>query len=136
MPMTLAMAEAALRAARSKAVEIGVAVCAAILDPGGHLTAFARMDGAWLGATDVAIRKARSSVLFEMETQRIWEACQPGAPAHGMELTNGGLVTFAGGIPIKDADGTLLGAIGVSGGQVTQDYDIARAAQAILQGEL
>jgi uncharacterized protein GlcG (DUF336 family) len=105
-----------------------------VLDFGGHLKAFSRMDGAWLGSIDVAMKKARTSVLFEMETQKIWEVCRPDAQAHGLELTNDGLVTFAGGIPLKAADGQLVGAIGVSGGQVGQDFEVARAGWGALPG--
>jgi uncharacterized protein GlcG (DUF336 family) len=61
------------------------------------LKALSRMDGAWLGSIDVAIKKARTSVLFEMETQQVWEVCKPEAQAHGLELTNGALVTSPAG---------------------------------------
>jgi uncharacterized protein GlcG (DUF336 family) len=91
------------------------------------------MDGAWLGSSDVAFRKARTSVLFEAETQALWEVSKPDAQAHGLAHTNGGLVTFAGGIPLKASDGELLGAIGVSGGEVAQDFAIARAGAASLK---
>jgi uncharacterized protein GlcG (DUF336 family) len=80
------------------------------------------------------MKKARTSVLFEMETQKVWEVCRPDAQAHGLELTNDGLVTFAGGIPLKAADGQLVGAIGVSGGQVAQDFEVARAGWGALPG--
>ena len=133
MRLTSAQADALVKAAKSKAEEIGVAASIVVLDFAGHLTAFSRMDGAWLGSIDVAMRKARTSVLFEMETQAVWDVCKPDAEAHGLEQTNGGLVTFAGGIPLKTADGQLIGAIGVSGGQVAQDFEIARAGAAALK---
>ena len=126
-------AESLIKAARAKATDIGIATSIVILDSAGVLKAFLRMDGAWLGSIDVAMKKAKTSVLFEMETQAVWEICQPDAQAHGLELTNDGLVTFAGGIPLKAMDGRLIGAIGVSGGQVGQDYDVARAGLAALQ---
>jgi uncharacterized protein GlcG (DUF336 family) len=127
MKLTLDTAEVLLDGAKSRALQVGVAASIVVLDVAGHLKAFSRMDGAWLGSIDVAMRKARTSVLFEMETEQVWAVCQPGAQAHGLERTNGGLVTFAGGVPIKATDGRLLGAIGVSGGQVGQDQDIANA---------
>jgi uncharacterized protein GlcG (DUF336 family) len=130
MEITLEKADLMVGAARAKAAEIGIAVCVAVLDAGGNLKSFSRMDGAWLGSTDVAMKKARSSVLFEAESDAIWDACKPDAQAHGLELTNGVLVTFAGGIPLKGLDGKLAGAIGVSGGQVAQDQAIARAGAA------
>jgi len=126
MELTSRKAEAIVTAAALKALEIGIAASIAVLDGSGHLKAFVRMDGAWLGSIDVAVRKAKTSVLFEISTEAVWQVCQPGAQAHGLETTNGGLVTFAGGIPLT-AKGRLLGAIGVSGGQVAQDLEIARA---------
>ncbi len=133
MQITSDHADALIRAARAKAADMGIAVSVVVLDVAGHLKAFSRMDGAWLGTIDVAMKKARTSVLFEAETQAIWEICKPGAQAHGLEQTNDGLVTFAGGIPLKSADGALLGAIGVSGGQVAQDFEVARAGLAALR---
>jgi uncharacterized protein GlcG (DUF336 family) len=69
-----------------------------------------------------------------METQTLDDYSKAGADAHGIELTNGNLVTFAGGIPLKDVDGRIIGAIGVSGGQVTQDYAVAQSGQSALKG--
>ena len=91
------------------------------------------MEGAWLGSINVAMRKVRTSVLFEMETQSVWDLCKPDAQAHGLEQTNGGLVTFAGGVPLKGSEGDLLDAIGVSGGAVAQDFEIARAGSLALR---
>jgi uncharacterized protein GlcG (DUF336 family) len=125
-------AEALIRAATAEAARLAVAVSVVVLDAGGQIKAFSRMDGAWLGSIDVAFKKARTSVLFEAETQLIWEVCRPGAQAHGLESTNDGLVTFAGGIPLRSSDGQLLGAVGVSGGQVVQDYTIAQVAVAAM----
>jgi uncharacterized protein GlcG (DUF336 family) len=130
MALTLEQGQAVLQAATAKAKEIGIAASVVVLDAAGHLKAFSRMDGAWLGSIDVAMKKAKTSVLFEMKTQDIWEVCKPGAQAHGLELTNDGLVTFAGGIPLKTPGGELLGSIGVSGGQVSQDSEIATAGSA------
>jgi uncharacterized protein GlcG (DUF336 family) len=132
MTLTLNLAENSVRAGREHAATLGVAVCLVVCDAAGNLKAFARMDRAWLGAIDVALRKAKTSVLFEAETQLIWEVARPDAQAHGLESSNGGLITFAGGIPLRTAAGELLGAIGVSGGQVAQDYAIAQAAMKAL----
>jgi uncharacterized protein GlcG (DUF336 family) len=130
MTLTLEQGQAILHAATAKARQIGIAASVVVLDAAGHLKAFSRMDDAWLGSIDVAMKKARTSVLFEMETQTVWEVCKPGAQAHGLDLTNDGLVTFAGGIPLKAPDGRLMGAIGVSGGQVSQDFEVASAGSA------
>ena len=132
MQITSAQAESLVDAAKSKAADIGVAVSVVIMDAAGHLKAFSRMDGAWLGSIDVAMKKAKTAVLFEAETQAIWELCKPDSQAHGLEFTNNGLITFAGGIPLRAADGQLLGSIGVSGGQVAQDLEVARAGHLAL----
>ena len=132
MTLTLDLAEKSLRSGREHAATLGVAVCLVVCDAAGHLKAFARMDRTWLGAIDVALRKAKTSVLFEAETQLIWEVSRADAQAHGLESSNDGLITFAGGIPLRSIDGELLGAVGVSGGQVAQDYAIAKAAANLL----
>jgi uncharacterized protein GlcG (DUF336 family) len=129
-------ADLILEACRSKATELGIAVSVVVMDSGGNLKALARMDGAWLGSIDVAIKKAKTSVLFEMESQTVWQFSSPNGPAHGIESTNDGLVTFAGGIPIKGDDGKLWGGVGVSGGTVEQDQESARAGVTVLGFEL
>ncbi len=132
--MTSAQTERLLQAARSRAASLGIAVSVAVLDAGGHLKAFSRMDRAWLGSIDVAVKKAKTSVLFETESENVWEFSKPDAQAHGLDLTNDVLVTFAGGIPLRAADGALLGAICVSGGQDSQDREVAHAgARALLE---
>jgi uncharacterized protein GlcG (DUF336 family) len=129
MSLTTDRARAVLAAAEAKAWEIGVPVVVAIVDAGVHLKAFTRMDGAPLGSIDVAMKKARTAALFNTTSEAVWEYCKPGAPAHGLELTNGGLAPFGGGVPIE-AGGELVGAVGISGGAVSQDREIAIAAAA------
>jgi uncharacterized protein GlcG (DUF336 family) len=102
----------------------------AVLDAGTNLKAFSRMDGAVLGSIDVALGKARTAALFQITSDAVWDYCKPGAPAPGLDRSNGGLMTFAGGIPIVAANGEMLGAVGVSGGAVPQDREIAEAAVA------
>jgi uncharacterized protein GlcG (DUF336 family) len=127
MAINTKQSEQMLRAAVRKAEEIGVPVHIAVLDAGGHLKVFLRMDGAVLGSLDIALKKAKTAVLFEVNSEAVWDYVKPGAAAPGLELTNGMLVTFAGGIPIKSPTGEMLGAIGVSGGSVPQDLAIATA---------
>jgi uncharacterized protein GlcG (DUF336 family) len=117
-------------AAAARAAALGVAVNIAVLDSGAHLKAFSRMDGAVLGSIDVAMRKARTAVLFACNSEAVWDYCKPGAPAPSLELSNGGLATFAGGIPLRGSGGEMIGAVGVSGGTVAQDLEIAEAAVA------
>jgi len=85
------------------------------------------MDGALLGAIDVAMKKARTARLFEMESGSIGELSQPGGPLYNIEHSNGGLITFFGGVPIKSPDGEVIGAIGVSGSTVENDRAVALA---------
>lgn len=133
MHITSHQAQAIIDAAEAKARALGLSVIVAVLDAGAHLKAFRRMDGAVLGSIDIAMRKASTAALFEANSEAVWEYCKPGAPAPGLELTNGGLAPFGGGIPLKDADGALLGALGVSGGSVAQDVDVAKAGFAAFQ---
>jgi uncharacterized protein GlcG (DUF336 family) len=122
-----------LDAGAGKATSLGVPVNIALLDAGANLKAFVRMDGAVLGSIDIALKKAKTAALFETPSEAVWEYCKPGAPAHALELSNGGLAPFAGGIPLRARDGRMLGAIGVSGGAVAQDLEIAQAAVAAFE---
>jgi uncharacterized protein GlcG (DUF336 family) len=133
MKLTDPMAQTAIAAAVAEAVAIQVPMNIAILDAGAHLKAFMRMDGAVLGSIDIAMKKARTAVLFQMNSETLWEYCKPGAPAPGLELTNDVLITFAGGIPLRARDEEILGAIGVSGGAVSQDAQVAAAGAAALR---
>jgi uncharacterized protein GlcG (DUF336 family) len=127
MHLSLKDAQAIVELARAHAEKIGVPMNIAVVDGGGHLLAFARMDKAILGSIDIALRKARTSVLFNNPSEALWEYCRPGGPAPATEHTNGGLIPYAGGLPIGAADGTLIGAVGVSGGMPVQDGEVARA---------
>jgi uncharacterized protein GlcG (DUF336 family) len=126
--ITLEVAEKMIQAAKRKAEELKIKEDIAVVDASGTLKTFVRMDGAWLGSIDIAIRKARTARYFDMETAEIGKMSQPGQPIYGVEHSNGGLVTFGGGIPVKDADGTVIGAIGVSGSSVENDVEVAKAA--------
>ena len=125
--ITLQQAQQAIMAAVDKATKMEVKQNVAIVDAGANLVAFAHMDNAWLGSIDISMKKARTARLFDMETKAIGKMSQPGEPLYGIEISNGGLISFGGGIPIKDADGNVIGAIGVSGGTVDQDIEVAEA---------
>lgn len=127
MNLTLDEAQAIIERARAHAVAIGVPMVIAVVDGGGHLLAFARMDKAILGSIDIALAKARTSVLFNGPSENLWDFCRPGGPAPATELTNGGLIPYAGGVALHADDGALTGAIGVSGGLPAQDGEVARA---------
>lgn len=127
MSITLKQAEAAIAAARQKAQEINTKMNIAIVDSGTNLVAFAKMDDAWLGSIDIAQKKARTARYFNMPTGEIGKLSQPGGALFNIEHSNGGLITFPGGVLIKDSSGTILGAIGVSGDSVENDHTVAQA---------
>lgn len=130
MNVTLEHAQEILAAAQAAAAATGVPVTIAVLDGAAHLKAFVRMDNAVLGSIDIALKKAKTAVLFGMASEQVHEFSKPGAPSHWLEATNGVLVTFAGGIPFRGVDGEITGAIGVSGGSVEQDRSVAAAGAA------
>ena len=133
--ITLDQAHAALEAAAKKAEEIKTKMDICVVDAGGNLKAFARMDGAWIGSIDISIKKAKTARFFDMNTGEIGKLSQPGGPLYGIEHSNGGLITFPGGVPIKNQQGTVIGAIGVSGSTVEHDHTVAMAgAQAAPKG--
>jgi uncharacterized protein GlcG (DUF336 family) len=127
--LSLEQAELILNAAKAKAAEIGTAMNIAIVDVGANLKAFVRMDGAWLGSIDIAIKKARTARFFDMPTGDIGKLSQPGGALFNIEHSNGGLISFPGGIPIL-INGTVIGAIGVSGSTVENDHSVAAAGAA------
>src|SRR5450631_57326 len=130
MHVTIADAEVAIEAARKRAIELGTEMCIAIVDSGANLKAFHRMDDAWVGSIDIAIKKAKTAVFFGMPTGLIGKLSQPGGSLFGIEHSNDGLITFPGGLPIVDKEGVLVGAIGVSGSSVENDHAVALAGVA------
>lgn len=114
-------------AAVQKAQEIDTKMDIAIVDAGGNLKTFARMDDAWLGSIDISIKKAKTARFFDMPTGELGKLSQPGGPLYQIEVSNGGLITFPGGVPIKNAAGQVIGAIGVSGSTVEKDHAVAQA---------
>lgn len=127
MNITLAQAEKMISVAKSKSTELDTKMNIAIVDAGANLVAFARMDGAWLGSLDISIKKAKTARFFDMNTGVIGELSQPGGSLYNIEHSNGGLITFPGGVPVKDANGNVIGAIGVSGSTVENDHAVAEA---------
>ena len=129
-PVTLNSALAVVEAARKRAENIAVAMNIAVVDDGGNLVAFMRMDGAWLGSIDIAQDKAYTARAFDISTKELASMSQPGQPLFGIAETHRGrVIIFAGGIPLK-ADGQVVGAVGVSGGTPDQDHDVAEAGAA------
>jgi uncharacterized protein GlcG (DUF336 family) len=131
--LTHDQARRVLDAGIAKAEEIGQPMNVAVVDDGGHLLAFGRMDGAIKASIDISTRKALTAVLMQLPTADLTPLVQPGAELYGLEQTAGGMVAFGGGIPLY-RDGELVGAVGVSAGSVDQDVTVATAAAAALDG--
>jgi uncharacterized protein GlcG (DUF336 family) len=126
--MTLDKARAVMEAGERRAREIEQPMNVAVVDAGGVLVAHMRMDGAWIGSVDIAINKAYTARAFDMPTEDLAGTAQSGGPLFGINTTNDNrIVIFPGGIPLSE-DGEIVGAVGVSGGTVDQDQDVAQAA--------
>ena len=125
--ITTAQAQAAVIAAIRKAEELNTRMDIAVVDAGANLRAFLRMDGAWLGSIDIAIKKARTARFFDMHSGDIGRLSQPGGPLYNIEHSNGGLITVPGGIPLRNSQGAVIGGIGVSGSTVENDRTVAEA---------
>lgn len=120
--------EAAVKEARAIDTRMNVRV----VDAGGNLKAFARMDGAWLGSIDISAKKARTIRYFNMESGEVGKLSQPGGPLFNIEVSNGGLITFPGGVPLTNSNGQVVGAVGVSGSTVDNDHAGATAGAGAL----
>jgi uncharacterized protein GlcG (DUF336 family) len=128
--MTMDKAQRIIEAGIVKAKQIGQPMNIAVVDAGANLTAFARMDGAWLGSIDIAINKAFTAKAFDISTLELGRNSQPKDQFFGIHVSNHARVMiFAGGIPIK-VSGQIVGAVGVSGGSGEQDQAVAEAAVA------
>lgn len=130
--ITVQQAHAVIKAAMDKAKEINTKMDIAVVDAGGNLKGFVRMDGAWLGSIDISIKKAKTARFFDMPTGEIGKLSQPGGPLYQIEVSNGGLITFPGGLPLKSGD-QVIGAIGVSGSTVENDHTVATAGAGVIK---
>jgi uncharacterized protein GlcG (DUF336 family) len=130
MSVTLADARRVIAAAEKKSVELGQPMNIAVADAGGNIVAHVRMDNAWIGSIDISQKKAYTARAFDIETKDLATHSQSGGQFFGIHASNGGkIMIFAGGIPLKK-DGTVVGAIGVSGGSGVQDQACAEAGAA------
>lgn len=126
--MNSALAKSLIDTATTEATKGSFAVCVTILDAASHLVAFHRMDGAHIGPIEVSQKKARTAALFQTDSLQLGAAAQPGGPIYTLENTNGGLISFGGGVVLRDKSGTVIGSIGVAGATVEADEVIAQAA--------
>jgi len=119
-----ALTKSMLAACEDKARAMGLAMTIAVVGDGGHLVAFSRMDGVHAGTIELAIGKARSSVMFKRPTAKFEESVAAGTIGL-LKLPN--VLPFAGGVPLL-VNGQLIGAVGVSGAAAAQDAQVAGAA--------
>lgn len=125
--ITLEQAQKVMAGALAFAEKQGVPMNIAIVDAGGNLKEFCRMDGAFLGSIDISAKKAKTARFFNMSTAELGAVSGPGQELYGIETTNNGLVVFGGGELLRDKNGMIIGAIGVSGGSVEEDTKVAKA---------
>ena len=126
-PLTLDEAARMLSKARAMAEEMGISVTMAVLDPRGDLIALHRMDGALWRSVPISQGKAAASAAWDTPSGELAERWdQPVVRAFAM-MENGRLIPGQGALPIRRLDGTMVGAIGVSGARPAQDEAVAQA---------
>ena len=131
--ITLEQAQAVVEAAVKKSKELHINEDIAVVDAGGNLKAFVRMDTAWLGSIDIAQKKAKTARYFDMPTGELGKMSQPGGPLYQIEVSNRGLITFPGGVPLRDSSDAVIGAVGASGSTVDNDDAVAKAGAAVVR---
>jgi glc operon protein GlcG len=133
--LTLAGAQAVLAAAERRAVEIDVPMDIAVVDDGGHLLAFSRMDGAKLSSVEIAIAKAHCAAIRRKPTGPVRNGEQVNlAVSLGLAISSHGRqIPLRGGLPLE-IEGVCVGAIGASNGNEDQDVDVAEAGLRALAG--
>ena len=125
--LTLDDARAVLEGAEAKAREIGVDMDIAVVDDGGHLLAFIRMDNAKVTSIDVAISKAFTAACSRKGTHEYAAIAGAGGPAFGINVSNQGrFMIVGGGLPIF-IEGKIAGGVGCSSGSAEQDREVAQA---------
>jgi uncharacterized protein GlcG (DUF336 family) len=131
--ITLSAARRIIAAAEQKAREIGQPMNIAVVDAGGNLVSYVRMDDAWIASINISINKAFTARAFDLATSQLAENSQPGQQFFGIHASNHGrIMIFAGGVPLRRS-GSVIGAIGVSGGSGTQDETVANAGAAAFE---
>lgn len=125
--VSLEVAKDVIDAAERRADAINTPMVITVANSEGNLIAQHRMDDAWLASVDISRNKAYTAAALDMPTHDLAEPSQPGESLYGLQNTNEGrMVVFGGGYPLMQ-NGEVVGAIGVSGGAVDQDMDVAKA---------
>ena len=123
--MTLALANALTEKVKAKAAEMGVNVVIAVSDKAGRPVSVQCMDDAYIASFDIAINKTYTSASLKMSTEQLGRLSQPGQDLYGIQFTNNGKIVIFGGGEVLEADGHIVGALGVSGGSAEEDTAIA-----------
>lgn len=131
MILTLADCDRMIEAGLRRAREVGVPMVLAVVDAGGNLIETRRMDDALIVSITLAPHKAYTAATVRIATHTLAELAQPSAPLYGIDVNIPNLTLVGGGLPLHQ-DGRLAGAVGVSGGSVEQDIDVAQAMVAAL----
>jgi uncharacterized protein GlcG (DUF336 family) len=133
--INLSLAARMTEAAVVRATELGALVSAAVVDAGGHLVHFQRMDRAEIAGPTLAVDKAYTAVAHRVATADLTALAAPDGPLAGLQANGGGrYVVFGGGLPCwsgEPTDSAVVGGVGVSGGTTEQDIACAEAALAI-----
>ncbi|GAA0307381.1 GlcG/HbpS family heme-binding protein [Halarchaeum salinum] len=126
--LTLEEGTELIAAAEEAAEEMDLAMVITVANPAGNLVAQHRMDGAWLASVSISRNKAYTAAALQMPTHELAAPTQPGESLWGLQTTDENrLVVFGGGYPLEK-DGEIVGTVGVSGGEVSQDMAVAEAA--------
>ena len=116
-----------IEAAKDQAEEVGQPMVVTVANSEGNLIAQHRMDGAWLASVSISRNKAYTAAALDMPTHELAEPSEPGNSLYGLQTTDDNrIVIFGGGYPLE-RNGDVVGAIGVSGGEVSQDREVAEA---------
>lgn len=126
MPLSLTETEAMIRRGMSRAAAIGVPMVLAVVDANGDLIAMKRMDGGLIISVTLAPHKAYTAAIVRLPTEQLAAAAQPGQSLFGIDVNMPKMTLVGGGLPVVK-NGVVVGAVGVSGGSVAQDVDVAKA---------
>ncbi len=127
--INLATAKKVAAAAAEEAAKLKINVVIAIVDTGNHIVYLERFDVVQWGSLDVALHKAKCSIMYKRPTKALEDLIAKGTLTY---LTLDGIIAIEGGVPIIQ-DGKIIGAIGVSGGSAAQDGEVARAGAAMVK---
>ena len=130
--VTLDMAKQIVHAAKDEASTNKWSMVIVVVDNGGHMVAMERMDGAFLGAIDVAHAKARTAIMFKRPTKAYDDMMGDEYPGARL-LSNPEICPFEGGVPIMLND-EIIGAVGVSGSAPPNDGQVAEVGAKAISG--